>query len=111
MLLSALKIIFLISTVVFSLLIIIHKQFTLKVKDNIKISNYVAIMAFCLVTYIICAILLGFMLDDIKYKFLMMLFALSPFIIGKIATYGKIKLFSSLQIIVMLISIAVTCLK
>ena len=49
--------------------------------------------------------------SGIKYKIMMIFFALTPFIIGKMATYQKVKLYSFVQILIMLFSAAVTCLK
>ena len=111
MLISAVKILFIISAVLFSLLIILHKQFTLKIKDNVKISNFVAVIGFSLVAYMLCALILSAVMGGVKYKMLMISFALMPFIIGKMAQYQKIRLYSSLQIIIMLISAVVVCLK
>ena len=103
MLLAVLKSIFAVSAILFTLLIFLHKQFTKRVKDNIKVSNFVATMAFSLVIYIICAILIAVFIPSIKYKILMIIFALSPFIIGKFATYEKIKLYSLAQITIMIV--------
>ena len=111
MLLEIIKILFIISAIMFSFLIVIHKQYTLKVKDNVKISNFVAIIAFSLVAYIVGAFLIAILSGSIKYKILMILFAISPFVIGKFSTYRRIKIFSLIQIIVMLIGATVVYLK
>lgn len=111
MLISALKLLFLISAILFAVLISFHKSFIEKIKDNVKKSNFVAFMAFSLFVYIICAILLAVVSEGIKYKILMILFAISPFIIGKIATYQKIKLYTMSQILIMFISAIFVCLK
>ncbi len=111
MLIGAIKILFIVAAILLSILIIIHKQYTSKVKDNVKISNFVAVIGFSLVAYIICAIIIGIFYGGLIYRILMFLFAICPFIIGKMATYQKVKLYSSIQIIVMLASCAVVCLK
>ena len=111
MLIGLVKILFIISAVLFSLLIVLHKYVTKKIKDNVKISNFVAVIGFSLVAYIICAFVLGIFSGGIKYKILMFLFALTPFIIGKTAQYQRIILFSSLQMTIMLISAVIVCVK
>ena len=92
------------SAILFAALIILHKQFTKRVKDNIQVSNFVATIAFSLVIYIVCAIFAALFIPSIKYKILMIIFALSPFIIGKFATYEKIRLYSFAQITIMIVS-------
>ena len=110
MFLNTLKILFITSAFLFPFLLILHKYYMTKVKDNVKISNYVAFTAVFLVIYIIGALLLAIITGGIKYKLLMIFFALCPFIIGKIAKYEKIRLYSSIQIMIMLFSAAVVCL-
>ena len=111
MLLNIIKIVFIMSTILFSVLIILHKRFTLKIKDNIKISNYVAAIAFFLVAYIISALLIMIISTGIKFKLLMLLFAIMPFIVGKFAQYEKIKLYSAIQIIIMVFSAIIVSVK
>ena len=111
MLLMILKILFAISAIAFSGLVIFHKKYTSKEKDNIKISNFVATMAIFLSLYIICAAIILAIYGGLKYKVLMLMFLLSPFIIGKFATYQKIKLYSIIQIMIMLVSSVIVCIK
>jgi len=111
MLIGALKLLFLTSTILFAVLIFFHKNFVEKIKDNVKKSNFVAFIAFSLVAYIVCAMLLAIISGGIKYKILMMFFAIFPFIIGRMATYQKIKLYTMSQILIMLISAIFVCLK
>ena len=111
MLIEIIKLIFIASAILFSILIIMHKKITLKLKDNVKTSNFVAIIAFSLFAYIISALLIMFFISGLKYKILMLFFALCPFIIGKIATYQKIKLYSMFQLAIMIISAVIICIK
>ena len=111
MLFGIIKILFAISAVIFSFLLILHKSYTKKVKDNMKISNYVALIAFSLSIYILCGIIAVIMLQGLKFKFIMFIIALCPFIIGRFATFQKIKLYSIIQILIMLSGVAVIYLK
>ena len=105
------KIMFALCAFMFILLIFAHKKITSKIKDNVKVANYVAIIAFSLTIYICCAVIITFFIPEFKYKILMLLFAFSPFIIGKFATYQKIKLYCLLQSVIMIVSVAVAYLK
>ena len=82
--------------------IIIHKLFVSKIKDNMKISHFLALMAILMGLYIVFGIIYSF-----KSNILFLFFALSPFIIGKIASYEKEKLFSFIQILCVLLSIII----
>ena len=95
-----LKTLFILSGLLFVLSIIIHKLFVSKIKDAMKISNFIALMAIFMALYIIFGIVLAF-----RYNPIYIIFALSPFIIGKLATYQKEKIYSIIQIICVLISI------
>ena len=80
--------------------IIIHKLFVSKIKDNMKISHFLALMAILMGLYIIFGIIYS-----LKTNLLFLFFALSPFIIGRLATYEKEKIYSFLQILCVLLSI------
>lgn len=102
---------FIASCLIFSVLIILHKAVVSKLKDNIKISHFVAVIAFFLALYVILALLMVFLLKSLLYKAIMLVFALSPFIIGKLATYKKEKLYSFIQVLTVLLSAIVVILK
>lgn len=97
-----LKIIIAVSGLLFVLSIIIHKLFVSKIKDNMKISHFLALIAIFMALYVISGILFAF-----KSNILFILFALSPFIIGKFATYEKEKIYSFIQIFCVLLSIVI----
>lgn len=96
---------FSISGLLFILSIILHKLYISKQKDMMKASNFIASMAIFIGLYILSGILLCLFVQPIIYKLIMLLFALSPFIIGKLATYEKEKIYSLIQIFCVLISI------
>ena len=97
-----LKILFLLSGLLFILSIIIHKLFISKIKDAMEISNFIALIVIFMALYIIFGIILA-----LKYNLIYLIFALSPFIIGKFATYNTEKIYSIIQIICVLISIII----
>ena len=100
-----LKMIFMISGFLFVLSIIIHKLYVSRMKDMMKASHFVASMAVFMGIYILSGIVLAIFIPQIINKIFILLFALSPFIIGKFATYEKEKFYSLVQIICVLISI------
>jgi len=93
---------YIISGLLFVVLLLGHGFYTKKQKDNIKISNYVAVMGFSLAFYVVFGLILSVFS---KSHLIMLLFALSPFIIGRFATYKTKNLFASVQIICILISV------
>ena len=102
--LKILSLIFSISGLLFILSIIIHKLYISKQKDIMKASHYVASMAIFMGIYILSGIMLSILLHSIIPSIIILLFALSPFIIGKLATYNSEKIYSIIQIICVLIS-------
>ncbi len=93
------------SGLLFVLTIIIHKLFISKQKDMMKASNFIACMASFMAIYVLSGIILTFAEPKLTHKLIILLFALSPFIIGKLATYEKEKIYSFIQILCVLISI------
>ena len=102
------KAVFMVSGVLFTLSVLIYKLYISKQKDIMKASHYVASMAIFMALYILSGIALAFIVPNITHKALVLLFALSPFIIGKIATYNTEKIYSAIQIICVLISVVFT---
>lgn len=76
--------------------IIIQKIFMSKLKN----SAYPALIAVLLIFYVLISLLLFIA----KFEPIMFLFAISPFIIGKLATYKTENLYSLLQIFCILLS-------
>ena len=100
-----LKMIFMISGFLFAMSIIIHKLYVSKLKDMMKASHFLASMAGFMGIYILSGIILAIFVPHLLNKIFVFLFAISPFIIGKFATYEKEKFFSVVQIVCVLISI------
>jgi len=90
----------------FIICVIAHKLYFSKLKDRIKAGNFVSIMTFFLAFYIIFGLIEIFFIKGITNKILMLLFALSPFIIGKLATYKYEKIYTILQVLCILISVS-----
>lgn len=101
----ALKILFALSSVLYILFLVFLKFYFSKKKSNVDISNYIALMAVFLAVYVLSGLILVVFLKGILYKSIILLFAMTPFIIGKIATYEKEKLYTLTQFILMFISI------
>ena len=105
MLLNIINILLIVFACAFCFCVVINKIFTKKLRqDGEKYSDFIATMSFFLAFYVIFAILDCFLISDIKNKLIMLLFALSPFIIGKVATYEQEKMYSILQLTVILYS-------
>ena len=60
------------------------------------------------VIYIISALILAIFIPGIINKAAIVFFGLSPFIIGRLATYEKEKIYSLIQIIFVIISVIYT---
>jgi len=70
-----------------------------------KASNYVAIMGFLLVFYVILFLISAILTKNLSNSIFLILFALSPFIIGPFATYEKRKFYTGLQIFTIISSV------
>ena len=88
----------------FCTMILSCRKYISTVQDNIKASNFVAVMGFLLVFYVISTILIAILDRNILTKILMVLFGLSPFVIGPVATYEKHRLYTFVQVLTILIS-------
>ena len=74
-------------------------------KDLGKLSAFVSCIAMFLLLYIMFAVCLALIVPNLINKLIIILFALSPFVIGKIVTYKKLKLYSIIQILCVILSI------
>ena len=93
--------IFIIFSLILILSILLFKLIISKSKDNIKSSSFVAIIAIFLALYILMACIIALFKNDL----IMGLFAISPFIIGKLATWEKEKIYTIIQILTIMASI------
>jgi hypothetical protein len=95
----------------FALSIILFKLFVSHQKDMMIKSHFIAGMAMSMGIYILSGIILAFFVPDIAKKLIILLFALSPFIIGKLATYKLEKIYSFIQVFCVLISVVFVFFK
>ncbi|MBR2069767.1 MAG: hypothetical protein IJ877_08415 [Candidatus Gastranaerophilales bacterium] len=96
---------FSLSGLLFVLSIFIHKIYISKQKDIMKASHFIASMTIFMGLYILSGFILTFFVKGIFSKILIFLFAMSPFIVGKFATYKYEKIYSLIQVFCVLISI------
>ena len=98
------KSLFIFLAITFALLLIFREKIAKKIGDNLKISAFVSVIAGILLAYVITAASFLFVSENILGKIIMVFFALSPFIIGYFSTYEKVKIFTTLQIILAIMS-------
>lgn len=104
MLLKIAECVFIVICFLFVFSLILNKIYIVNLKDNLKKSDYVASIALLLAIYVLSAIMVCIFIPNVHKKTVMMLFALSPFIIGKLATYEKEKFYTAIQIICIITS-------
>lgn len=104
MLLNIFNSLFIFSGILFVILVILHKIHFSKMKDNVKLSHYVAAIVLSLFVYIICALAIAIISNNNITKATMIISALLPFVIGKVATYEKEKFYTTLQIFCIILS-------
>lgn len=79
-----------------------------KIKDNIKLSDIVGRLGFEFGIYIITALIFAicaFITTGIAQGAILLLFAVSPFIIGKLATYKTKYLFTIIQFLCIILNV------
>lgn len=104
MYLIALKFAFLIISLLLVVFIVLQKTVVYKIKDSKKTSPFIASMALLFFLYIACAFILALIVHGIVNRIILLLFSISPFLIGRFATYKKETFFSMLQIFCVLFS-------
>ena len=87
------------------LLFCIYKLFVEKKERTEKTATYVSFMGGVLLLYVLSGVLFAIFAPTILSKAVIAIFALSPFIIGKIATYEKEKFYSFIQILCIVMSL------
>lgn len=93
-----------INSIFLTLFIIYGKVFVFKKQDAIFVSNFCALIALLLTLYVILSFLYAIIEPALISKLIMILFGLTPFLIGRIATYNSEKYFTTLQVCFILIS-------
>lgn len=93
-----LKVFFLICAIIFFSLMCLYKLFISKQKRTEKTAIFVSFMGASLLLYVISGVLFGIIAPTLINKLVILFLALSPFLIGKFATYEKENYYSFLQI-------------
>lgn len=106
MLVNVVKYLFVIAAVVVAVMMTYGKLFVFKKREPQFISDYCATMAGFLGGYSVLAIVLAWLFPSTTAKFVMLWFALAPFLIGLLVKYHTEKYYTIVQIILILISIA-----
>lgn len=86
-------------------LMILRELGITKKLSPMRASDYVSSMAGLLFAYIIFAFALAAFVPGGINKIILALFGISPFIIGKLVTYKKVKMYSFIQIVCVILSL------
>ena len=105
MCLTLLKIIFGVSAFLLAVLLILREKGYTKDFSPMKASDYISGLAGLMFFYVVSACLVAILIDGAIIKIVMLLFGLSPFIIGKLVTYEKVKIYSIIQIACIILSL------
>lgn len=92
-------------SILLSVLFLIRMFFPNLFKDSKVNSPYMAFLGSLLIFYVLSGLVITILLPSIIYKFVVLLFTLSPFIIGKLVTYQKLKIYSIFQIFCVILSV------
>lgn len=92
-----LQYIFITFALILALMITFYKLYIQKVKKGGETASYVSVLTGAFTLYILSALILVFFINGGMNKAIITLFALSPFIIGKFATYEKEGFYSFIQ--------------
>ena len=85
-----------------------YKLFIEKRKRTEKTAVYVSFMGAVLLLYVLSGVLYAIFCPTIISKMIIVIFAFSPFIIGKIVTYEKEGFYSFIQILCVIMSVFYT---
>ena len=99
------KLTFELVSITLSLLLAFRVFFPNVLKNNNKLSPVMALLGGLFVFYILIGVMLIFILPLLVYKIIMLFFVFSPFIIGKLVTYQKLKIYSIIQILCVILSL------
>lgn len=106
MLLSIIKIVFTVISLWLVFTIAVKKLLLSKFADNIQTSEFVAFIGLLILLYVIASFIAAIFVPSFISKIILILFGSSPFIIGKFATFEKENLFSIIQIVCIVLSVA-----
>lgn len=97
-----LKYVFIIFALMLSFMISFYKIKLQNQKQNS--ANFLSVLTAVYFLYVLSAFILVFFVQGIISKFIILIFAFSPFIIGKFATFQKESVYSIIQILCAIIS-------
>ena len=87
------------------ILMILREMGITKKLSPMRASDYVSSMAGLLFAYIIFAFILAAFIPGGINKIILAVFGFSPFIIGKLVTYKKVRIYSLIQIVCVILSL------
>ena len=99
------KIIFSIIAILLALLLALRVIFESKFKNNNKLSPIIAFIGALFLLYTLTGIILCIIYPSLLTKLILLMFAISPFIIGRLVNYKSLKFYSIIQIICVILSI------
>ena len=74
-------------------------------KPFVKQSAFVALIGGMFIFYVLLGFVLTVLLPGLLQKLIIFVFAISPFIIGRVVSYKKLKIYSIIQILCVIFSI------
>ncbi len=95
---------FILFACILALMISIYKIFMQNNKRTEKTACYLSGLTWAFALYVLSAVILSIFISGNINKFVIILFALSPFIIGKLAAYKTENFYSIIQILCAVIS-------
>lgn len=105
MCLEVCKWLFIINSVLLLIMLSFRIFFPKVFENNNKLSPVIAFIAVLMLLYMLLGLVITIMIPAIEYKLIMFLFTISPFIIGKIVTYKKLKFYSIIQLFCVILSV------
>ena len=106
MLMTVVKYLFVLNALIFATMIVYGKLFVFRKKHPSFVSDYCATMAGFLAAYVIFSLALVWLFPYPDAKLVMLAFAVSPFLLGLLATYNTEKYYTVFQVFLLLVSVA-----
>jgi len=100
-----LKIFFCIVAFLLGVFLSIRMIFSSKFENNNKLSPFVAMIGGLFLFYTLIGLFLGIIYPGLLKKLMILTFAISPFIIGRLVSYKSLKIYTTIQIICVILSI------
>ena len=90
---------------ILAILLILRECGITKKLSPMKASDYVSVIAVFLILYSLGALTLAVFYPILNLRITMILFGVIPFVIGKVADYKKVRTYSIIQILCVILSI------